>query len=43
MNAQIPLHHLAEFQRRTIPLLQQSTVQPEAKKYATSINKYQQD
>jgi hypothetical protein len=39
MNAQIPLHHLAEFQRRTIPLLQKSTVQPEGKRYATSINK----
>jgi hypothetical protein len=38
MNAQIPLHHLAEFQRRTIPLLQQSTVQPKGKKYASSTN-----
>jgi hypothetical protein len=33
LNPQIPLHHLAEFQRRTIPLLQ-STVQPEGEKYA---------
>lgn len=35
----IPLHHLLEFQRRTIPLLQPSMVQSEEKKYATSIGK----
>jgi hypothetical protein len=33
MNAQIPLHHLAEFQRRTIPLLQ-STVQHPRREYS---------
>ncbi len=38
LNPHIPLHHLAEFQRRTIPLLQKSTVKPEGKKYAASIN-----
>jgi hypothetical protein len=39
LNPHIPLHHLLEFQRRTIPLLQKSTVQLEEKKYATSISK----
>ena len=33
LNPHIPLPQLAEFQRRTIPLLQQSKVQPEGKKY----------
>jgi hypothetical protein len=31
LNPHIPLHHLLEFQRRTIPLLQKSTFQPEEK------------
>ncbi|MGA7952576.1 MAG: hypothetical protein WCA07_03550 [Gloeobacterales cyanobacterium] len=38
LNPHIPLHHLEEFQRRTIPLLQKSRVQTEGKKYLTSIN-----
>jgi hypothetical protein len=34
MNAQIPLHHLAEFQRRTIPLLQKSVAQSTRPEYS---------
>jgi hypothetical protein len=38
LNPHIPLHHLAEFQRRTIPLLQKSAVQPKRKKYAARLD-----
>jgi hypothetical protein len=34
MNAQIPLHHLAEFQRKTIPLLQKSVAQNTRPEYS---------
>jgi hypothetical protein len=34
MNVQIPLHHLAEFQRRTIPLLQKTTAQSTRPEYS---------
>jgi hypothetical protein len=37
LNPQIPLLHLAEFQRRTIPLLQKPTVEPEGKKQAADL------
>jgi hypothetical protein len=40
MNAQIPLHHLAEFQRRTIPLLQKSTAQSTSAKPARSASEH---
>ncbi len=38
LNTHIPLHHLAEFQRRTIPLLQNSPMRPKGKTPAVSLS-----
>jgi hypothetical protein len=38
LNPHIPLHHLAEFQRRTIPLLPNSPMRPKGKTLAASLS-----